>query len=48
VHRVSVWEPEGRGLIRSPRHRLEDNINIDLRVIGLYGIYWIHLAQDRH
>jgi hypothetical protein len=30
-----------------PRHRWEDNIKIDLREIGINGVNWIWLAQDR-
>jgi hypothetical protein len=31
-----------------PRQRCADNIRMDLREIGLEGMDWIHLAQDRH
>jgi hypothetical protein len=34
-------------LVGEPRHRSEDNITIDLREIGLGGMDWIHLGQDR-
>jgi len=37
---------KGRPLVR-PRSRWEDNIRMDLREIGLEGVEWIHLAQDR-
>jgi hypothetical protein len=30
-----------------PRRRLEDNIEMDLREIGIDGANWIRLAQDR-
>jgi len=30
-----------------PRHRWEDNIKMDLREIGIDGVNWIKLAQDR-
>jgi hypothetical protein len=30
-----------------PRSRCEDNIKMDLREIGLEGVDWIHLVQDR-
>jgi len=32
---------------RRTRSRWEDNIRMDLREIGLEGVEWIHLAQDR-
>jgi hypothetical protein len=31
-----------------PACNWEDNIKTDLREIGCYGVYWIHLAQDRN
>jgi hypothetical protein len=30
-----------------PRRRWVDNIKMDLREIGWYGMDWINLAQDR-
>jgi hypothetical protein len=42
VYKVLVGKPEGN---RS--RRLEDNIKIDLQEVGLGGIDWIELAQDR-
>jgi hypothetical protein len=35
-----------RPLVR-PRRRLEDNIKMDLREIGIDGANWIRLAQER-
>jgi hypothetical protein len=34
-------------LFERPSFRWEDNIRMDLREIGLEGVEWIHLAQDR-
>ena len=46
VHKVLVGKPEGKSPLGRPRHRLEDNIRIDLReVVG--GEDWMELAQDR-
>jgi hypothetical protein len=42
--RILVGKPEGN----RPRRRWVDNIKMDLREIGRYGIDWIDLAQDRH
>jgi hypothetical protein len=42
LYKVLVGKPEGR-----PRHRLEVGIRMDLREIGLGGVDWIRLAQDR-
>jgi hypothetical protein len=37
----------GKRPLRRPRHRWEDGIRLDLREIGLGGVDWIRLAQDR-
>jgi hypothetical protein len=42
VYKVLVGKPEGR-----PRCRWEDGIRMDLREIGLGGVDWIRLSQDR-
>jgi hypothetical protein len=47
VYRVLVGRPEGKGPLGRPRHRWEDNIEVDLREIGIDGANWIRLAQDR-
>jgi hypothetical protein len=47
VYRVLVWRPEGKRPLGRPRHRWEDNINLDLREKGIYGANWIRLAQDK-
>jgi hypothetical protein len=47
VYRVSVGKPEGKKPHGRPRHRWEDNIKVDLQVVGCGGVYLIDLAQDR-
>jgi hypothetical protein len=47
IYRLSVGRNKGKGPLRRPRHRWEDNIKIDLREIGIDGANWIRLAQDR-
>jgi hypothetical protein len=42
-----VGEPEGKRPLGRLRRRLEDNIKMDLREIGIDGSNWIRLAQDR-
>jgi hypothetical protein len=42
-----VGKPKGKRPRGRPRHRLEDNIKMDLREIGWGGMDWIDLAQDR-
>jgi hypothetical protein len=38
---------EGKRPLRTPRHRWEDSIKIDLREMGLEDMDWINLTQDR-
>jgi hypothetical protein len=47
VYRVLIGRSEGKRPLRRPRRRLEDKINIDLRVIGIDGANWIRLAENR-
>jgi hypothetical protein len=42
-----VGKPEVKRLLGRPRRRWVDNIKMDLRQIGWYGMNWIDLAQDR-
>jgi hypothetical protein len=47
VHRLLVGEPEEEIPLGRPRGRWIDSIKLDLLVIGLGGVDWIGLAQDR-
>jgi hypothetical protein len=47
VYKVWVSKLEGKRPLGRPRRRWEDGIRIDLREIGLGGVDWIRLAQDR-
>ena len=47
AYRVLVGKPEGKGPLRRPRRRWEDNIKMDLRVVGCDPRDWIALAEDR-
>jgi hypothetical protein len=47
VYRVLVGKPGGKKPLGRPRRRWEDGIIMDLGEIGLRGVEWIHLAQDR-
>jgi hypothetical protein len=44
---VLVGKPEGKRLLGRPRCRLEHNIKMDLRELGIDGANWIRLARDR-
>jgi hypothetical protein len=47
VYKVLVGKPEGKSPLGRPRRGWEDGIRMDLREIGLRGVDWIRLAQDR-
>jgi hypothetical protein len=47
VYKVLVGKPEGKRPLGKPRSRWEDGIGMDLREIGLGGVDWIRLSQDR-
>jgi hypothetical protein len=47
VYRVVVGRPKGKRPLGRPKHRWEDNIKMDFREIGINGVNWIRLAQDR-
>jgi hypothetical protein len=48
VYKVLVGKPEGKRPLGRPRCRWEDLIRMDLREIGLGGVDWIRLAQERY
>jgi len=47
IYRDLVGKPEGKRPLGRPRHRWEDNIEMDLQEVGCGGKDWIELAQDR-
>ena len=47
VYRVLVGKLEENRPLGRPRHRWEDNINMDLKEVGSEVMDWIELAQDR-
>jgi hypothetical protein len=47
VYRVLVGRPEGKKPLGRPGRMWEDNINMDLKEIGIDRTNWILLAQDR-
>ena len=42
-----MGKPEGKRPLGRPRHRWEDNIQMDLQEMGCGGMDWIELAQNR-
>jgi transposase len=47
IYRVLVGRPECKKPPGRPRRRWEDNIKMGLREIGIDGVNWIQLAQNR-
>jgi hypothetical protein len=49
VYSVVVGKPEGKRPLGRPRRRTrwESNIKMDLKEVGLGGMDWIDLAEDR-
>jgi len=47
VYRYFVGKPEGKRPLGRPRCRWEGNIKMDLQEVGLGGMDWIDLAEDR-
>jgi hypothetical protein len=47
MYKVLVGKPEGKRPLGRPRRRRKDGIRMDLSKIGLGGVDWIRLAQDR-
>jgi hypothetical protein len=47
VYKVLVGKPEGKRPLGRPRRKWEDGVRMDLRDIGLGGVDWIGLAQNR-
>jgi hypothetical protein len=47
AYRILVGKLEGKRPLGRPRRRRVDNIIMDVREIGWYGMNWIDLAQDK-
>jgi hypothetical protein len=47
VYRVLVGKLEGKRPLGRPRRRWKDNIETDLREMGIDAANWIRLVQDR-
>ena len=47
IYRVLVGKLEGKRPPGRPRHRLENNIKMNLQEAGCGSMEWIELAQDR-
>jgi hypothetical protein len=47
AHRILVGRPEGRRPFGRPKRRWENNIKMDFQEVGLGGMDWIDMFQDR-
>jgi hypothetical protein len=47
AYKIFVEKPEGKRPLGRPRRRWEDNIKMDITGIGVEGVDWIHLDQNR-
>jgi hypothetical protein len=47
VFRVLVGKPAGKRPLGRPRHRWENNVNMDLQEMRCGAMDWNELAQDR-
>jgi hypothetical protein len=48
AYRLLVGKPEGKRPLGRPRHRLVDNIRMDLGEVGWGDVDWIGVAKDRN
>jgi hypothetical protein len=48
AYSLLVGKPEGKRPLGRPRCRLVENIKMNLVEIGLSGVDWFGLAQDRY
>jgi hypothetical protein len=46
-NRILVGSPKGKRQFEKHGCRLDDNIKMDLQLVGLGDIDWIDMAQDR-
>jgi len=46
AYRILVGRPEGKRPLGRPRRRWEDNIKIDMQVVGWGDMDWIGLVQE--
>jgi hypothetical protein len=47
VYKILVGNREGKRPRVRPKRRWDDGIRMDLGEIGLRGVEWVRLAQDR-
>jgi hypothetical protein len=46
--KILVGKTEGKRPLKRHKHRWDDNIKMGIREIGVGGVDWMHLAQDRN
>jgi hypothetical protein len=48
AYMILMGKSEGKRPLERPRRRWVDNIKMDIRETGWFGMDWIDLAQDRN
>ena len=48
AYRILVGKHEGKRQLGRPRRRWKDNIKVDIKEVGWFGMDWTDLAQDRN
>jgi hypothetical protein len=48
AYSILVGKPEGKRPLERPKYRWEDNIRMDLRVMGWEDVEWMLLAHQWH
>jgi len=47
AYKILVGTPEGKRSVGNSRHTWKNNIKVDLKEVGWWGMDWINLAVDR-
>jgi hypothetical protein len=47
LYKTLVREPEGKKLLGKRKRKWEDNIKMDLQVVGCGSMAWIEVPKDR-
>jgi len=48
AYKILVRVPEEKRLVGNPRHKWKNNIEVDLKELGWWGMDWINLAVNRN
>jgi len=48
AYKILVRVPEEKRLVGNPGHKWKNNIEVDLKELGWWGMDWINLAVNRN